>query len=190
MRRQRSFKEEYRRRIERGLAAGKSRSAARGHPRAADLPKPPSGPIDRDDPRERALKLMRKGSSQAEAARATGVSVEQLRRYRLQHTTSELRHGRWAIFDSRPQQFRILSDGAIRVVILDNDEGSQVGHYWNAVNAFLASNDADHLAPYIGEGVYDQSGRLWILETRPNVLRRLDSVGELDFLEIYADVAA
>ena len=26
-------------------------------------------------------------------------------------------------------------------------------------------------------------------ETRPNVLRKLDSVGELSFIEIYADVA-
>ena len=38
--RKRDFKLEYQKRVERGLSAGKSRSAARGHARAIDLPKP------------------------------------------------------------------------------------------------------------------------------------------------------
>ena len=146
-------------------------------------------PIVRGDPRERALKLMRKGLSQASAARAAGVSVEQLRRFRLLNTTSQRRGGLWEIFDSRPQSFWIASDGKMRSVTLPNDEGGEVGRYWIAINEFLASNDADHLEPYIGRGIYDLNGRYWLFETRPNVLRKLDSVGELHFIEIYADVA-
>ena len=68
-------------------------------------------------------------------------------------------------------------------------EGGEVGRYWIAINEFLASNDADHLEPYVGRGIYDLNGRYWLFETRPNVLRKLDSVGELHFIEIYADVA-
>ena len=189
MRKNRNYKAEYRRRIAKALAAGKSRSAARGHPRAADLPRPTPSPIDRKDPRERALKLMGHGASQAKAARATGISAEELSRYRQLYTTS-LRRGReWVIFDTRPQGFQIASDGRQRTVVLANDEGSRVGGYWHAVNEFLATNDADRLDPYIGEGVYDVNDKLWIFETRPNVLRKLDSIGELHFTEIYADVA-
>ena len=187
--RQRDYRAEYQRRIARAQAAGKSLSAARGHPRAADLPKPAPAPINRTDPRERALKMMRHGASQAEAAKASGVSVEQLRRYRLLNTTSERRGGQWIIFDTRPQLFWIASEGRMRSVTLAFDEGGGVGRFWNAVNEFLATNDPDHLEPYIGEGVYDVRDKLWIFETRPNVLRKLDSVGELHFIEIYADVA-
>lgn len=187
--RQRDYRAEYQRRIAKALAKGKSRSAGRGHPRAADLPSLPPAPIDRDDPRERALKMMKRGASQSRAAKAAGVSEEQLRRYRLLNTTSQKQGRQWIIFDSRPQAFWIASNGKMHSVTLANDEGSTVGHYWSAVNEFLASNDAEHLAPYIGEGVYDVRDRLWIFETRPNVLRKLDAVGELTFIEIYADVA-
>ncbi len=133
--------------------------------------------------------MMRHGASQGDAAKIAGIPVERLRLYRLQNTASERRGRQWVIFDSRPQSFWIASAGKMRSVTLANDEGSSVGHYWNAVDEFLASNDADHLAPYIGEGVYDVRDKLWIFETRPNVLRKLDSIGELNFIEIYSGVA-
>ena len=189
MRKSRNYKLEYQRRVNRGMAVGKSRSAARGHPRAAELPKPTPSPIDRTDRRERALKMMRHGASQGYAAKAAGVPVEQLRRYRLLNTTSQRRGKQWVIFDSRPQSLWIATNGKMRAVTLPHDEGSSVGHYWSAINEFLASNDPVHLERYVGEGVYDVRGKLWIFETRPNVLRKLDSVGELHFIEIYADVA-
>lgn len=187
--RQRNYRLEYQTRKAKGLAAGKSVSAARGHPRATDLPKPQPGPIDRDSPLERALKAMRKGASQAKAAKSAGVSVEKLRRHRLLHTTSQRRGREWILFDLRPQLFWIASGGRMKSVTLPNEEGSAVGHYWSAVNEFLATNDASHLEPYIGQGVRDIQGRFWPFEVGPNTLRKLDSIGELHFLEIYADVA-
>jgi hypothetical protein len=189
MPRKRDFRSEYRARIAKGLAAGKTRSVARGHARAADLAKSESAPIDRNDPRELALRLMRRGVSQKAAAKEAGVSVERLRRYQLLNTSSA-RHGRhWVIFDLRPQSFWMVSNGQMKAVTLPNEEGSRIGHYWNAVNEFLASNDPIYLDPYAGEGVIDVSGRYWPFEVRPNVLRKLDSIGELHFLEIYSDVA-
>lgn len=185
-RKQRDFRAEYLRRVERGLKAGKSRSAARGHSRAADLPKPLPGPIDHKSPLEKALARMRKGTSQATAAKVEGVSIEQLRRHRLQHSTSERRGRSWAISDTRPQAYWIASEGKQISVTLDNDMGTEVSAYWRAVDKFLYSNDTDHLDPFEGEGVTDRKGRFHQFETRPNVLRKLEAVGDLSFIEIYA----
>lgn len=188
MSRQRDYKREYQRRIERGAAVGKSRSAARGHPRAADLPKPAASAIDRQSPFEKALARMRRGASQTFAAEAEGVTVERLRRHRLLHTASQLERGRWVIFDSRPQSFWVVTGGKLVSVTLPNDEGSEVSAYWRAVDAFLNSNDDEHLHPFEGEGVFDVRSRFHQFETRPNVLRKLEAIGELNFVEIYADV--
>jgi len=72
--RNRNYKLEYARRKARGLAAGKSLSAARGHPRAADIAKPAPTPINRNSPLEKALRRMRRGETQAAAAKAEGVT--------------------------------------------------------------------------------------------------------------------
>jgi hypothetical protein len=85
----------------RGLAEGKSLSQARGHARAADL----SGsttpqPFKRSEPLEDALKLMKKGVSQKEAAKQAGVSAETLRRFQKANTTSRRDGRRWVILDS------------------------------------------------------------------------------------------
>lgn len=188
MARNRNYKLEYQRRITAGLSKGRSRSAARGHPRAADLPKPDAPTIDRGSALERALGHMRRGISQSAAARLSGVSVEALRRHRLLHTHS-LREGRqWVIFDSRPQPFNLASQGKIVAVTLTNDDGSQVSTYWRAVNRFLETNDDEHLWPFEGDGLYDVKGRYHPYETRPNVLRKMEAVDDLNFIEIYADV--
>lgn len=188
MARNRDYKLEYERRITAGLSKGRSRSAARGHPRAADLPKPELSSIDRTSALERGLGHMRRGLSQSAAAKVSGVSVEALRRHRLLHTQS-LRDGRhWVIFDLRPQAFWIASQGKVVAVTLANDDGSQISVYWRAVDRFLSTNDDEHLFPFEGDGVYDVKGRYYPYETRPNVLRKMEAVDDLNFIEIYADV--
>lgn len=189
MRKPRNHKREYERRITRGLALGKSRAAARGHPKASDLPKPRSNSIDRSDPIERALRLMRRGVNQRTAAKVVRISEEKLRAHRLLHTTSRRDGGKWIIFDLRQQPFWIASEGKQISVVLPNEEGSEVSRYWHAVNRFLDTNDDAHLHPFEGEGVYDVKDRFHRFETRPNVLRKLEAIGDLNFLEIYADVA-
>jgi len=181
----RNHRAEYQARIARGLAVGKSRSAARGHASAADRPKP-AGPIDLNSPLERALKLMKQGASQKAAAKAEGVSTEKLRIYRLQNTTSKLQGRTWAIFDLRPQAYRFANKGKLTAVTLARDEGSEVGNYWHAVKKFLKTNNAEHLRPYVGRGVRDVNGRFHQFEAGPNTLRRMESMGELNFIDIYA----
>lgn len=184
--RKRDYKAEYHQRVERGLSAGKSRAAARGHPRAEDLAKQPVA-IDRTSALEKALAKMRRGASQAQAARSEGVSVEKLRRHRLINTASQMQGGRWIIFDSRPQAYWIASGGKQIKVVVPNDEGVEISAYWRAVDKFLLTNDDEHLHPFEGEGVYDTKNRFHQFETRPNVLRKLEAIGELNFIEIYAD---
>jgi hypothetical protein len=101
--RKRNYATEYLIRIARGLAGGKSRSQARGHAKAADLTSNASPqPFKRSAPLEDALKLMKKGVSQKEAAKQSGVSAETLRRFQKANTTSEREGRRWAIWIPAP----------------------------------------------------------------------------------------
>jgi hypothetical protein len=187
-RKPRDFREEYRRRIENALAAGKSRSAARGHPTAADIATPP-GPLDRSSPLEKALSRIKRGESQKAAAKAERVSVEKLRSHQKLNTTSVHQGRRWIVSDKRPVSVWLATGGKMKSVTVTADDASEVGRYWSQVNKFLDTNKIEHLADFSGNEVRDLEGRLHGFEVRPNVLRKLDSAGELDFLEIYADVA-
>jgi hypothetical protein len=184
--RKRNYAKEYLIRITRGLAGGMSRSQARGHARAADLPGSATPqPFKRSKPLEDALKLMKKGVSQKEAAKQTGVSAETLRRFQKANTTS-LREGRrWLISDTRPVSVVMATRGKMRSVTVSHDAASDIGRHWIAINQFLETNSPTHLADFVGKGLRDSQGVLHPFETRPNVLRKLDSVGELSFVDIY-----
>jgi len=188
--RKRDFQAEYKARIARGLASGKSRSQARGHARASDLPKRESAQfVDRRSKLETALRLMKQGFSQKDAAKSAGVSTETLRRYQKQNTKSRREGGRWVIFDERPVTVLMATRGKLRDVTVSRDASSDIGRHWVAINKFLESNDASHLTPFVGMGLRDTRGKLWPFETRPNVLRKLDSAGELSFVDIYRQTA-
>jgi hypothetical protein len=184
--RRRNYRAEYQRRVAKALTAGKSRSAGRGHPRAADLPKT-EAPIDRASRLEKALDRMKRGASQNAAAVAEGVSTEKLRLYRLQNTTSQRQGRTWAIFDLRPQAYRLASGGKVKIVTVARNEGTEVSAYWHAVNNFLRWNDRKYLGPFIGKGVRDVANRFHQFETGPNVLRKMEAVGDLNFIDIYAN---
>ena len=189
IRKLRNYKEEYRRRIARGQAKGLNRSQARGHPRAADFPTGNITPIGRTDRLERALKLMKAGFSQKKAAQAMHVSAERLRAFTRINTQATRQGRKWIIVDPRTETYWIATRGRRLAVTLTKDEGSKVGIYWNAVNRFLDTNDISFLESMKDKGVHDIKRKYYPLELGPNRLRRLDSVDELDFLEIYADVA-
>jgi hypothetical protein len=184
--RKRNYAKEYLIRIARGLAGGKSRSQARGHARAADLPSTAGRqPFKRSEPLEDALKLMKKGVSQKEAAKQAGVSAETLRRFQNANTTSRKEGRRWIIVDTRPVPVVMATRGKMRNVTVPHDTTSDISRHWIAINLFLETNDASHLAAFVGKGLRDSSGAFHPFETRPNVLRKLDSVGELSFVDIY-----
>jgi hypothetical protein len=186
----RDYAKEYLIRIARGLAGGRSRSQARGHARAADLPSNGSPqPFKRSEPLEDALKLMKKGVSQKEAATQAGVSPETLRRFQKANTTSHRKGRRWIISDSRPVPVVMATRGKMRTVTVSHDATSDISRHWTAINLFLETNDPSHLAAFVGKGLRDSRGAFHPFETRPNVLRKLDSVGELSFVDIYRQTA-
>jgi hypothetical protein len=188
--RKRNYATEYLIRIARGLAGGKSRSQARGHARAVDLPSTAaSQPFKRSEPLEDALKLMKKGVSQKEAAKQAGVSTETLRRFQKANTTSRKTGRRWLISDTRPVSVVMAMRGKMRSVTVSHDAASDISRHWIAINHFLETNSPTHLAAFVGKGLRDSKGVFHPFETRPNVLRKLDSAGELSFIDIYRQTA-
>jgi hypothetical protein len=188
--RKRNYATEYLIRIARGLAGGKSRSQARGHARAVDLPSTAAPqPFKRSEPLEDALKLMKKGVSQKEAAKQARVSAETLRRFQKANTTSHRNGRRWTISDARPVPVWMATRGKMRSVTVSHDAASDISRHWIAINHFLETNSPTHLAAFVGKGLRDSKDVFHPFETRPNVLRKLDSAGELSFIDIYRQTA-
>jgi hypothetical protein len=176
--------------VAQGLAGGKSRAQARGHARAidlADLAAPQ--PFDPTKALERALKLMKHGLPQKRAAKEVGVSAETLRRFQKLNTTSRRKGRGWDISDTRPVPMVMATRGKMRSVTIPHDTGTEISLHWNAINKFLETNDPAHLAAFVGKGLRDSDGALHPFEVRPNVLRKLDSAGELSFVDIYRQTA-
>ena len=142
-------------------------------------------PFDRSNTLENALKLMKLGVSQRDAAKQVGVSPETLRRFQQLNTTSRKEGRRWIIVDTRPVTVVMATRGKMRDVTVPHDVSSDISRHWIAINLFLETNDPSQLADFVGKGVRDSDGAFHPFETRPNVLRKLDSVGELSFVDIY-----
>jgi hypothetical protein len=157
--RKRTYVKEYLIRIARGLAGGKSRSQARGHAKATDLASNASPqPFKRSEPLEDALKLMKKGVSQKEAAKQAGVSAETLRRFQKANTTSQREGRRWVILDTRPVSVVMATRGKMRPVTVSYDASSDISRHWTAINQFLETNNPSYLAAFVGKGLRDISG--------------------------------
>ena len=185
-RKPRNYRLEYKARLARGRARGESLAQARGHARAIDISSSAtSSPVDKESKLERALALMKLGYSQKKAAKFVGISAEKLRQYQQLNTTSTREGQRWVIIDQRPITLALATRGKIRNVTVLRTIGSEVGRYWVAVNKYLETNKPVHLQEFVGQGVRDQAGVFHPFETRPNVLRKLDSIGELAFVDIY-----
>ena len=78
----------------------------------------------------------------------------------------------------------LTTRGAIDLKLPDYETASLVGQHNASVKIFLDTNDISNLRPFEGRTVRDTSGRTYVLETRPNVIRRLDASGET-FEQIY-----
>ncbi len=188
----RDYKAEYERRIQRGLERGLSRSQARVHPGKGESPASQTTSQPKYDRRlEHGLKGMREGKTLQSAARSIRVAPERLRGYIARTGVAEKRGGRWIITDDRRERVvQIYSDGkSQQITVAGYDEAVEVGLYMVAVKQFLATNDAQHLSPFVDKAITDTNGKTYTYETRPNVLYKLDAVGAEPFEQVYRIVA-
>ena len=185
--RQRDYKKEYARRIERGSKKGLSRSAARGHPRAGERVKPPvARAIDPNSREELALRMMRRGSSLRDAAMRYRIARERLRTYLKENTEASRAKGGWTIIDRRVREgCPFYSDGRVIRPPMTFAEASNAGTYMQAVKQFLHTGEAGFLAPFKGKGIRDLNGKFHLFELDENTLYELDHRGEAVIPEQY-----
>jgi hypothetical protein len=184
--RQRDYRKEYAKRLERAEEKGLSRSAARGHPRAGERRKRQTErTVDPHSREEQALKMMRRGSSLRDAASYYRMSQERLRAYLKESTEATREKGRWKIIDRRSRQFPIFSNGQLVTPWMTLDQASEAGRYMQSVKQFLATGENSFLAPFVGKGVRDTGGKFHPFELDENTLYELDHRGEAVIPEQY-----
>jgi hypothetical protein len=146
----------------------------------------------RYDPKlEVGVRELRKGKSLKAAARSAHVASERLRSYMDQVGRVERVKGRLVIRDDmRTRSVPIFSQGReVEVVLPGYDEARLAGEYMSAVGHFLRTNDVSYLVPFRGKSVQDLNGKRHLLETRPNVLYRLNLDSTESYEQIYRIVA-
>lgn len=184
----RDYKAEYERRIAKGINRGLSRSQARGHPRPTETHINQSLQVHQYDKRlELGLKELRLGKSLTKSAKSIGVSRERLSHYLVQNVVIEKHKGRWRLKqDDRIREVMIYTGGKVKHIHVKGYEmASLVGQYMAAVTQFLKTNNLSHLDPFKDVAVKDIKGKSYLLETRPNVLYRLDHAGGETFEQVY-----
>jgi hypothetical protein len=178
----------YRRRLARNLAKGYSRSQARGHPRVGEQHVSPKAAERKPDRRLlEGLGALRKTGSLTEASRQSKVSPERLRRFTRSLDFVEKQGGRYVVGPDLWERRVLLYSNRRRVTtaVQGYEEARRVGLYWEAVGEFLRSNDPAYLAPFKGAQITDAAGKKYTLETRPNVLYRLNAEGGDPFEQVY-----
>ena len=183
--RQRNYKAEYQRRINRGKAKGLSRSQSRGHPKAKEKNVRKPRPIS-DASFQISLKALRSGKTLAEAAKEIRVSPERLRNQAQAKGIIRQRGRKWIVRNDLPRRMLIYSQGeAVVITLAKFSQASKVGSYMAAVRGFLRSNDAARLEPFIKKSATDSRGKKYVFETNPNTLYRLTASGGDTFEQVY-----
>lgn len=183
----RDFQAEYRRRIERALSRGLTRSQARGHAKAGEVTL--RKPRDVENARARleaALRVLRAKGNAKRAAAEAKVSPERFRRFLRDEAIANRDKRSWVITDNRVRTIKAITRSGDLELRVRGFEPSSLAyqHRW-AVKQFLETNDAALLAPFAGASVHDVSGKTHFLETRPNTLYRLSQQGGDGFEDVY-----
>ena len=182
-----SGQEIYRRRIERGLAKGQSKSVARGHGKAGE-PTASGNPVKRDDRLKAGFARVANGESVTATARSLGISRERLRREIAERGAYVRQGNRFAFLPSVENDFPLYSDGRSIRVFVDDENASRLGAFMATVRKSLATGNAGLLLPYVGEGITDVRGRAHPFETDLETLYELRAKRRPQFHEIYRNV--
>lgn len=188
MAKKRDYKAEYDRRIANAALRGLSRSQARGHAKAGEVPLRAIPVSDTDlAPQIRdAIREIRRSGNFTQAAKMAQIAPERLRRFVRENDLITRSGRKWTVNDNLKWHVTVISDGDYHEITLASfEQASLSGKYNAAVNAFRDSNDTELLFPFSDQSVIDASGNAYPLETNPNVLRRLFNAGDEVFHEIY-----
>ncbi len=178
----------YRRRIERGLARGASRSQARGHPGRGESYLSWHPAARKWQPElEKGLQKMREGDSLSQAAKKIHVSPGRLRTYLEHQHVVEQRGRTWKPSrDSRLRDVEIISQGEVRVITVRGYEPAKLaGEYMADVGRYLDTNDIAYLTPYKGQTITDTHNTVYELETDPNIPYEVDFSGAPSYEDVY-----
>ncbi len=133
-RRSRDYAAEYALRIARGKARGLTKSHARGHSKASEKSLRAAKSIS-DDRLQLALRVLRKESNFAVAARAAKISREHLRRYAIERGLIEKAGRRWRAQPDLPRRMLLFSRGErFEVTVTDFEAASLGGRFMSAVS--------------------------------------------------------
>ena len=182
----RNYRAEYARRLERAFAKGLTRAEARGH--GANLSKPKSGKALNSNQRflEKGVKLIKSGSSLIAIAKQLHVAPERLRNYLQASGVAKKVGNRWKIGpDDRTRQMLVFSDQRALKVRVEPEAASLIGTYMNDVGLFLNSNNPAFLKVWKDERFVDVKGRKHHFETDRYTLYQLNQAGRNSFDEFY-----
>ena len=188
MTRRRDYKAEYERRIANAARRGLSRSQARGHAKAGELPLRVKLTTDGTvTPKfQKSIKELRQSGNLTQAAKFAQIAPERLRRFLRENELITRNGKKWTVTDNLKWHVTVISDGDYHEVTLSSfEQASFNGKHQAAVNAFKISNDIELLLPFAGQSVTDANGKAYPLETNPNILHRLLNAGSEIFHEIY-----
>ena len=133
-----------------------------------------------------ALKRRNPSLSLSRAARSSGTTLKTIRKY--VGSALDVRSGKFDVkpTDRLPRSMRMLTPtGEIPVLTTSSRAASRIGHYNNAVRAFLISGDESSLKDFEGLSVRS-GGKMYAFVTDRTTLNRLARAGAVHFLDIYA----
>lgn len=179
-----SGQEIYRRRIERALAKGLSKSAARGHAKIGESTA--SGSAVKSDSRlAEGFARVAGGESLTATARILRISRERLRRSIAERGDYVRQGKRYTFRPSVENDFPLYSNRQSIRVRVDDENATRLGTYMAAVGKFLGSGHLHVLEPHISQGVTDVRGKYHPFETDPEALYELRAKGRPQFHQIY-----
>lgn len=89
-------------------------------------------------------------------------------------------------YDTICRAMNIIENGRIRSIeVNDSAEATKVGQYGDAIKKYLDTGDEAALNPFVGKQVWDSSGRLHTLETRPKQIKEAIRRSPTGTYEVY-----
>lgn len=179
----------YRQRVESAAARGKSLAAARGHG-TAPRRQWETAEVAARPAYSKALEVLartRRGESLTVASKAVGVAPDTVLRY-AGSAYERGRRGRWVAkpTDRLYRRMRFLDGQGLTSVEPSNaKEARKLAEYWNAVDAYLATDDDRGLRRFRRASLRTRQKNRLPFVTDLRQIARFGYAGELSFEELY-----